>query len=155
MIPSFLGRFCSSIFVDGCERGQGRGAGGTAGGASLAPINKNREHDGPCLYPYVDHIWPGIITTIDVRRIDYIDHGITIASDVRALSTINGHGITTASDVRTTYSHPDDLRPTWNHYNQRCSDDLLPSGRLRSSHSRMLDRHFGPEIRPWGPLEIL
>ena len=98
-------------------------------------MNKNREHDGPCLYPYVDHIWPGIITTIDVRRIDYIDHGITIASDVRALSTINGHGITTASDVRTTYSHPDDLRPTWNHYNQRCSDDLLPSGRLRSSHS--------------------
>ena len=118
MIPSFLGRFCSSIFVDGCERGQGRGAGGTAGGASLAPINKNREHDGPCLYPYVDHIWPGIITTIDVRRIDYIDHGIT-----------------TASDVRTTYSHPDDLLPTWNHYNQRRSDDLLPSGRLGSSHS--------------------
>ena len=117
MIPSFLGLFCSSIFVDGCERGQGRGAGGTAGGASLAPINKNREHDGPCLYPYVDHIWPGIITTIDVRRIDYIDHGITIASDVRALSTINGHGITTyaqrgittTSDVRATYYRLDDL----------------------------------------------
>ena len=136
---TILGSICSYIFVHGCERGQGRGAGGSAGGASLAPINKNREHDGPCLHPYVDHIWPGIITTIDVRRVDYIGHGITIASDVRALSTINGHGITTASDVWTTYSRPDDLLPTWNHYNQRCSDDLLPSGRLGSSHSRVVE----------------
>ena len=61
---------------------------------------------------YIDHVWPGIITTIDVRRIDYIDHGVTTASDVRTLPIINGHGITTASDVWMTYSLPDDLLPS-------------------------------------------
>ena len=138
MIPSFLGLFCSSIFVDGCERGQGGGPGGMAGGASLAPINKNREHDGPCLHPYIDHIWPGIITTIDVRRIDYIDHGITIASDVRALSIINGHGITTASDVRTTYSQrgittTSDVQTTYYHL-----DDLDRAIVQSTNHDRII-----------------
>ena len=40
VIPPILVHFCSSIFVDGCERGQGRGAGGSAGGASLTPMKK-------------------------------------------------------------------------------------------------------------------
>ena len=109
VIPSFLVHFCSSIFVDGCERGQGRGAGGSAGGASLAPINKNREHDGPRLYPYIDHTRPGITTGSDART--HIDQkrGITTTSDVRPILTLYNYGITTTSDVRTTYYHLDDL----------------------------------------------
>ena len=135
MIPLLLGLFCSSIFVDGCERGQGQGAGGTAGGASLAPINKNREHDGPCLCRYIDHKWLESLQPSMFGRIDYIGHGITIASDVWAISTTDGDGITTTSDVCTTYYHLNDLHQTWNHYCHRCLHDLLPPERLGSSHS--------------------
>ena len=136
VIQLFMVYFCLSIFVDGCERGQGRGAGGTAGGASLAPINKNREHDGPCLCPYIDHKWPESLQPSMFGHIDYIGHGITIASDVWAISTRNGDGITAASDVCTTYYRLNDLRQTWNHYCHRCLDDLLPPERLGSSHSK-------------------
>ena len=42
----------------GASEAKGREVGGSAGGASLAPINKNREHDEHGLYPDIDHVWP-------------------------------------------------------------------------------------------------
>ena len=70
------------IFVDGCVRGQGMGPDGSAGGASLAPINKTREHDGPLLCPYIDHKWPESLQPSMFGRIDYIGYAITIPSDL-------------------------------------------------------------------------
>ena len=53
-----FGPFLFLFLLMGASEAKGRGAGGSAGGASLAPINKNREHDWPCFRSYIDHKWP-------------------------------------------------------------------------------------------------
>ena len=75
-------------FLMGASEAKGRGACGSAGGASLAPIKKSERT-----------IRSGITTTSDVWT--YIDQkrGITTANDVWHISIIYGDGITTANDV--------------------------------------------------------
>ena len=107
-IPSFWVLFWLSIFVDGCERGLGRGQAVRRTGSRSHPSTKIESMTG---LVYVD------ISTINGRN--HYSHRCLDASTILAW---NHYSQRCLHDIY--YKWP------WNHCSQRCLHDLLPPQRL-------------------------
>ena len=120
VIPSLLVHFCLSIFVDGCERGLGRGRAGQRAGPRSHPSTKIESMTGP-LYVHISTIngW------------NHYSHRCSHASTILAWNHYSQRCLGNMY-----------YKWLWNHYSHRCLHDLRPPERLTPNVESLLPSMF-------------